>query len=1129
MKTSSVSRRRLMIGTGIAALSIAATATPALAVVPNETTTSDEIVDTEDEFPGVGTIITNVPGTFGIGICTGSLINPRTVLFAAHCVNDVPETAYDGEQLRAVVSFNVNALPGIQSWFANGQTNTALSAFNVNRIFYDSRSLEDAAGGGFLEADIALASLDTPAAGIPTWAMLFTTLPAPETIDPVRGTGYHVNIVGYGGTGTATGGVAGQIDFRRRAAENMLGGFNSLDDRNDFLFGPAPAFLPQNLYVVDFDSQNRSSPFDFNVHRDDALPNEGITAGGDSGGPLILDAANNALTDEDLVIGVLSGGSRFFGPQPFSTLGTTSFYQPLSLYWQYIVANNPYRYVGAVAGDGNWEDSSHWVTQLDPMYRVINSDGAVVNGLPTTPELGPDGTDGDFGQICFELPSFNECLDTATGELLDTTPEPAPADAVGNATGFVAAISDNRGVADFGAENTSMPGTFTLTADGAALTGGATGGTTSPAAAAIDAAEEDVLPAATLANGLPGATGFVPNNVDPIVSADPALNVDPRYYDVTLSQTGTTTLSSDVTIDRLTLRNTAGLTIAATGSLTSLIDVNQFGGNLNLNGALTSVGDYTLFAGMLGGTGTITAPFVTSIAGAISPGTMGTVGTLTIDGNLVLASGTSYLVDFNASGASDLLAVTGAADLGGRVMLGMGLLSQVNGQGRTYTILTAEDGITGTFDPVTISAILSQTFTYQEDAVLMQIEAASFNTVIDTNNSVQAAYARLFDQNRTNAALADLYGLDFATADTIRSTFTNLAPVNEQAVLSLSGQSINLLQNFNDARLREADKSRSGGKVAVSGRPLDLAHMSLAPAGQPLGGALMAMQDGSETTDMMETSLPENVGVFLSGGYVTGEFDSLPGFIQQTDVSGLFIAGGIEFYPGDNTMLGLSGYFNSLEADTPLGQRVDSETYAASLYMRHAFEGGAVADAQFSMGSIGFDTRRQVQFLGAAQSIESSSDDLLVSGALGLSYDLATSFGTISPGIEARYASVDLSTVRETGGTVALAVARENFTSTQARAGLDYEMQGTGVMINATAQMVFELEEGPQLLAANFVNGTGANANFVLDTADQTWAEIGISASVGNGPLQFSLGADTTIGRESANAQVIRGTATYRF
>merc|ERR1712039_44144 len=121
------------------------------------------------------------------------------------------------------------------------------------------------------------------------------------------------------------------------------------------------------------------------------------------GGPLILGVANNALAAEDLVIGVLSGGSRLFGAnQPFASLGTTSFYQPLSLYWQYIAANNPYRYVGAVAGDGDWEDADRWVTLLDPGYRVIDAQGQVVNGLPTTPELGVSGTGGDFGAICFE-------------------------------------------------------------------------------------------------------------------------------------------------------------------------------------------------------------------------------------------------------------------------------------------------------------------------------------------------------------------------------------------------------------------------------------------------------------------------------------------------------------------------------------------------------------------------------------------------------------------------------------------------------------------------------------------------------------------------------------------------------
>jgi uncharacterized protein with beta-barrel porin domain len=197
--------------------------------------------------------------------------------------------------------------------------------------------------------------------------------------------------------------------------------------------------------------------------------------------------------------------------------------------------------------------------------------------------------------------------------------------------------------------------------------------------------------------------------------------------------------------------------------------------------------------------------------------------------------------------------------------------------------------------------------------------------------------------------------------------------------------------------------------------------------------------------------------------------------------------------------------------------------------MSHKFAGGAVVDGQFSMGTMGFDTLRQVQFLNTTQTLESSSDDLLVSGALGVSYDLETSAGTISPGIEARYASVAFTNTRETGGTLALAFDRDTYKSTQLRGGFDWEKQGKSVAFNATAQIVRELQQGSQVLGGNFASGTGPGANFVLDNTDRTWGEVGVSATLGTGPLQITGAFESTIARSTANAQVIRASAVYRF
>jgi subtilase-type serine protease len=367
---------------------------------------------------GVGQVVTDTGGG-SVGVCTGTLINPRTVIFAAHCVNDAAASDYGAASggIPMSVGFQSNNLNPLIGWINGGhQTNEANAIYNVESVWYDPRSLGPNSGG-FLEGDIALATLDTPAFDIPTWTMLFSPLEG-ET---------HAIITGYGNRGTGLTGAVG-IDWRRRSAENMVSALASLDDRNDFLFGPAPALNPQSLYQLDFDSpegQAAYNPaagrFDFDLYDGAALPREGTTAGGDSGGPLIIDQ----LYSKPVVAAVLSGGSRFFAAQPHGTYGTSSFYQPLFLFWDAIVANNPYRYAGNKAGIRSWTDPRHWVQLMDPNYAV-DRDGQLVNDLPDTPALGVSGNTPKFGTLCF----LDDCIDLAEDPEATPTPE-------GNGKGLV--------------------------------------------------------------------------------------------------------------------------------------------------------------------------------------------------------------------------------------------------------------------------------------------------------------------------------------------------------------------------------------------------------------------------------------------------------------------------------------------------------------------------------------------------------------------------------------------------------------------------------------------------------------------------------------------------------------------
>lgn len=1074
---------------------------------------------------GVGQMIVSTPGatpgSVSLGLCTGSLINPRTVLFAAHCVNSRPATDYGSGSGGVAIAFGFNAsnnstLPGapagtspLRNWLfgvtgrAANTTSIAENFYTVNSVVYNPLSTQP--GNGFLYGDVALASLDTPTRGIPTWALLFSALPAPTTAG-ASGTGYHVAITGYGNNGTGETGANGGIDYRRRVAENFLGGLTSLDDFQNFIFGTAPGALPQNLYWIDFDDPRRgtaaASPYDFNSFRDNALPNEGGTAPGDSGGPLILDRTFS----RQVILGVLSGGfGRFYNAAPVNGYGSNSFYQPLYLYWDYIAANNPYRYVSALAGDGNWTDATRWVTNIDPNYTIIGPNGQLVNGVPSTPGGTTTDVSGKFGQICFQNPTLSDCLNVATGvETLNTNP-------IGTA----------------GLGNDAATATVTRP------DGGALDGESDVAAELQSQAGAQALPAATIANGLPGATNFVPNNIDPVRTTG-AIG---RYFDVTLAATGTTTLNSTVTIDRLTLAGAgARLNIDSTGSLTSLIEVMQLTGTMQVNGRLTTPGDYLLQAGGLNGTGTISTPFFTSVLGTISPGASGnagSIGTLTFNGNVILASGNRYLVDLGANGISDRIVATagaggstGAANVGG--VIGFSFSPDTLRAGNVYTILTAAGGVTGAFaTPGAFSAILTPRLTYSATAVTATIDAGLYANVVGTS-PVQRAYAQLLDQNRASGGYLGIYGpLDLQNAATIQATLDGLAPRNQVLKRSLGTVLVDNMLRFTEQRLVGLNPGNLDGTLAIIGNPLQVATLRTSGVEVGRGTNGIAGQEAVKTA-----SLPEGVSGFIAAGYLDGNSRAMSTAVplgSRDQFNGYYVAGGIESEFGSNGAVGISLSYSNADGSTSFAQTARAELFQGTAYGKIAVAGRLTVDAQVNLGVISTNTRRSAIVVGTPYTLNGNESAVTYSGELGLGYAYGVGSGLkITPRVALRAGRIGWEGVSETGGGTALRIDRDAVESVQGMGGLTVS-GGSKIKPYLSAYFVHEFMDKAAVFGANFAGGTGPSALFALTSQDKDWGEVAGGLSYGTRKLSVSVGADTTIGRGDVSNQSYRASIKIGF
>jgi len=427
-------------------------------------------------------------------------------------------------------------------------------------------------------------------------------------------------------------------------------------------------------------------------------------------------------------------------------------------------------------------------------------------------------------------------------------------------------------------------------------------------------------------------------------------------------------------------------TLVLNGDHTYTGDTLVAGGLLLVNGSLASVASVDA-GGMLGGSGSVGG---LSVTGTVSPGN--SIGTLNIAGDIAFAAGSQFDVEVLPDGSSDLIAASGEAMLSGgtvNVLAGGGLYNIST----DYTILTADDGVTGTFDSVNSNlAFLTPTLSYGAETVMLNLTRNDVDfAAIGATPNQSATGAAI--QSQGNSVLANqIVNLDAATA---RDGFDQLSGEIHPSVLTVMTENNRLVRNSVLDRLATGDSgafwTRGWGHSGKSDGDSNAAGLSRDSWGVMLG---------------VDEDLGETGTFGLAVSYSQTDID----LAERSGSAGL--------------NLGM-GELETVDALAYVG--FDTGSFNARIGVGH--------------GWTGVDTNRSVSFAGVSDNLIGNYSGTTLYGFAEVGYNMEMGEGFIEP--FAGLAIIDAKTkaFTENGGRAALGAGAQSDSTTIGTAGL---RAGTG-------------------------------------------------------------------------------------
>lgn len=527
------------------------------------------------------------------------------------------------------------------------------------------------------------------------------------------------------------------------------------------------------------------------------------------------------------------------------------------------------------------------------------------------------------------------------------------------------------------------------------------------------------------------------------------------------------------------ITGSGGLGLTGGGSL-NLTAVNTYtgptsvtNGRLAVNGSITS--DVTVGpAGELRGSGTIFGNVNTG--GVTAPGN--SIGTLNVAGSYTQAVGSTYQVEVNTSGQSDLVNVTGAP---GTATINGGIVNVLPESGlyapsTTYTILSATGGVTGSYAGVgTPLPFLQSSLSYDANKVYLILRPGGFARGAQTPN--QMAVGGVLDRGVAGASG------DFATVVGTMAGYSLLQ--GQAAMTTLSGQGYS---GFGTANL-------SGGLLFMNALGQQMSMLHGGTDGQVSRTALAQACDGDGACDTTQPGPWSLWGTAMGGtGTVAGNGNAASltynagGFATGLDYrfDPRFLAGiGVGFSSGNQWASGFSG-------------QGTTNSYQASLYA--SFTAGAFyVDALAGYGYNDNSMTRQITLPNLASRLaqgRTGANQFL--GQVEAGYRIAIDGPAalaLTPFARLQGTTVNQAGFTESGaGALNLTVAQQ--TSGSARSVLGAEIAGAfgaegheKLAVQLRAGWAHEYASTARPVSANFAGAPGTNFT-VFGAAPQTDSAI---------------------------------------